>query len=133
MDIQKALTRREFIHSAAALSFVYLPGIGRVKATPVALKSMADFSGRLCYNENPLGPSSQAVAAMQGATSRSNRYPDWYNSNLESQIAAHHGLQQNNICVGTGATEVIRLIADAFLSPGDELITATPNLLSDGS
>jgi len=126
MEIQKALTRREFIHSAAALSFVYLPGIGRVKASPVALKSIADFSGRLCYNENPLGPSSLAVAAMQGATSSSNRYPDWYNSNLESQIAAHHGLQQNNICVGNGATEVIRLIADAFLSPGDEMITATP-------
>jgi histidinol-phosphate aminotransferase len=126
MQNRTGLTRREFIHSAAALSFIYLPGIGRVKASPIELKNTKDFSGRLCYNENPLGPSPMALTAMQEAASISNRYPDWYSSNLESQIAAHHGLQQNNICAGTGATEVIRLIADAFLLPGDEMITATP-------
>jgi len=54
------------------------------------------------------------------------RYPDWYNATLESQVALHHDLSQSNICIGTGATEIIRLIADAFLDSGDELITATP-------
>ena len=103
MEFRKGLTRREFIHSAAALSFVYLPGIGHVKAKPFALESTDDYSGRLCYNENPLGPSPLALAAIQEAASMAHRYPDWYNSNLESQIAAHHALQQNNICAGTGA------------------------------
>jgi len=83
-------------------------------------------TGRLCYNENPLGPSPDAIIAMQDASNMAHRYPDWFNSGLESQIATLHGLQQNNICVGAGATEVIRLVADAFLNPGDELITATP-------
>jgi histidinol-phosphate aminotransferase len=121
------LSRRQFINSAAAgLSYLFIPGVGRVKADPNQFAGLDDFTGRLCYNENPLGPSPDAIIAMQDASSMAHRYPDWFSSNLENQIAAHHGLQQNNICVGAGATEIIRLIADAFLNPGDELITATP-------
>jgi histidinol-phosphate aminotransferase len=30
------------------------------------------------------------------------------------------------ICAGAGATELIRLVADTFLYPGDEMVTATP-------
>ncbi len=122
------LSRRGFLGSTtvAALSIVYLPGVGRVQAQPYANKTTEDYQGRLCYNENPLGPSPAALAAMQEASALAHRYPDWYNGHLESQIAAQHGLAAANICAGAGATEVIRLIADAFLGPGDELITATP-------
>ena len=120
------LSRRQFIQSTGALSFVFLPGIGRVKAKPFLLEAADDFTGRLCYNENPLGPSPLALAAIKDATTLAHRYPDWYSSTLEGIIASHHGLQQSNICVGAGATEIIRLIADAFLGPGDEMITATP-------
>lgn len=127
MNIDRNLTRRKFLQaSAAGLSFMYLPGIGRVRARPFAAMSSKGFSGRLCYNENPLGPSPLALDAMQQAVPEANRYPDWYSSTLESHIASHHGLGSNNICCGTGATEVIRLIADAFLSAGDEVVTATP-------
>jgi histidinol-phosphate aminotransferase len=104
---------------------VHLPGIGRVAAKPFAF-GKDDYYGRLCYNENPLGPSPLALAAMHDAASMAHRYPDWFSSALEDRIADYHGLQQNNICAGTGATEVIRLIADAFLGPGDEMVTATP-------
>jgi histidinol-phosphate aminotransferase len=120
------LSRRKFIQSATALSFFYLPGVGRIKANPFSLEQADDFTGRLCYNENPLGPSPLSITAMNKATAQANRYPDWYSSNLEEIIASHHGLARNNICVGAGATEVIRLIADAFLGPGEEMITATP-------
>ncbi len=127
MNFGKDLTRREFLQaSAVGLSCLYLPGLGRVKARPFAMMdSDADF-GRLCYNENPLGPSPLALAAILEVADEANRYPDWYNTTLESRIASHHGLGTNNICAGTGATEVIRLIADAFLFSGDEMITATP-------
>jgi histidinol-phosphate aminotransferase len=63
---------------------------------------------------------------MKEATAMAHRYPDWYNATLENQVAMHHDLSQSNICIGSGATEIIRLIADAFLGPGDEMITATP-------
>jgi len=127
MKFKVTISRRKFIHkTAAALSFVYLPGIGRVQAQPYPESIGGDYQGRLCYNENPLGPSPKALAAIQDAVSLSHRYPDWYSSNLENKIAQFHGLSPSQICVGAGATEVLRLIADAVLAPGDEMITATP-------
>ncbi|UCE08336.1 MAG: aminotransferase class I/II-fold pyridoxal phosphate-dependent enzyme, partial [bacterium] len=127
MKSNSAISRRNFIKtSAAALSFVYLPGIGRVQAQPYAEAISGDYQGRLCYNENPLGPSPKALAAIQDTASLSHRYPDWYSGSLETRIAQYHGVNSNQVCAGAGATEVLRLIADAFLAPGDEMITATP-------
>jgi len=70
---------------------------------------------------------------MQDACTLAHRYPDWYSGSLESRIAQHHNLATNNVCAGAGATEVIRLIGDAFLGPGDELITATPTYSQMGN
>jgi len=121
------VTRREFMQaSIAGLSFMYLPGIGRLNARPFGFTHYGETYGRLCYNENPLGPSPFAIEAMQEATQRAHRYPDWFNGSLENRIASLHDMNANNICAGTGATEIIRLIADAFLSAGDEMITANP-------
>lgn len=120
------LNRRKFLQSAAGMSFVFLPGVGRMRAQPYSVTYAEDYKGRLCYNENPLGPSSLAISAMNDHVYLAHRYPDWYNSDLEEALANHHGLSSNNICVGAGATEIIRLIADAFLDSGDEVITATP-------
>jgi len=123
----KRLTRRKFLQaSTAGLSFLYLPGIGRVKAQPFPTMNPDGYFGRLCYNENPLGPFSFALDALRDAASEANRYPDWHSSGLESDIATHHGLHPGNVCVGAGATKMIRLIADAFLWAGDEMITASP-------
>lgn len=127
MKFKTTISRRKFVKdSTVALSFVYLPGIGKVQANPYAEEIGGDYQGRLCYNENPLGPSQKAMAAIQETAALSHRYPDWYSGELESKIAQYHGLNQNQICAGAGAIEVLRLIADAFLAPGDEMTTATP-------
>lgn len=121
------ITRRQFLQaSVAGLSFMYLPGIGKVKARPFGFTHFGETFGRLCYNENPLGPSTLALDAMQQAANVAHRYPDWFSSTLESNIAGTHGVGANRICAGAGATEIIRLVADAFLSAGDEMIAATP-------
>ncbi len=121
------LTRRQFLKaSAAGLSYMYLPGVGRVHAQPFDIFDSLDTFGRLCYNENPLGPSPLALEAMQQAAVEGNRYPEWFSSDLETHIAMHDGVSSNMICAGAGATEMIRLVADAFLFSGDEMITATP-------
>jgi histidinol-phosphate aminotransferase len=120
------ISRRNFLQSTAAMSFVYLPGVGRVNAQPFPIIQAEDYKGRLCYNENPLGPSPLALSAISDNANLAHRYPDWYSSHLEGVLASHHGVSSNNICVGAGATEIIRLIADAFLGSGDELITPTP-------
>ena len=134
MSRENSISRRGFIGtvSGGALSYLFIPGVGRVKAGYLPLDT-DDYEGRLCYNENPLGPSPMAQEAMYQAIDISHRYPDWYSSTLESRIGEHHGVDGHNICAGAGATEVIRLVADAFLFPGDEMITATPTYFAMGS
>jgi len=131
MSNSPSCSRRTFLgaSTAAALSYLFLPGIGRVQAQPFRGLQKAipgDYSGRLCLNENPMGPAPEAIAAMNDAATLSHRYPDWYSGNLEAAIATQFGLSAGNICVGAGATEVITLVADAFIGPGDEVIMATP-------
>lgn len=129
------LTRRGFLGgtAATALSVVLLPGIGRVQAAPHSGAGTSDYEGRLCYNENPLGPSQAAITALEDAATLGHRYPDWYNSGLEGGIASHLGVSASNICAGAGATEMIRLVADALLGPGDEMVTATPTYTQIGN
>ena len=127
MDGFSKISRRGLLKtSAVGLSFLFLPGKGRVRADHLLDVNRDEYYGRLCYNENPLGPSPRAMAAMQPEISRSNRYPDWYSDGLERQIGEVHGLPKNAICVGAGATEILRLIGDAFLHDGDEMVTANP-------
>ena len=112
---------------------MYLPGIGRIQARPFSMRTPGGEFGRLCYNENPLGPSPLALEALHQSAARANRYPEWFSSGLEALIAAEHGVPSSWICVGTGATEIIHLIAEAFLGPGDELVTATPTYSQMGN
>jgi histidinol-phosphate aminotransferase len=126
MNKRDGITRRDFIRSAALLSYLFLPGVGRIRASPAHVLNPRDYEGRLCYNENPLGPAPLARTALEDSAAMAHRYPDWFSADLESAIADFHGISPDMVCVGAGATEVIRLIADAFLHPGDELITATP-------
>ena len=80
------LSRRNFFKSTAALSFIYLPGIGRIQAKPYSINKANDYMGRLCYNENPLGPSPLALAAMNDATTLAHRYPDYSGKTVASGI-----------------------------------------------
>jgi histidinol-phosphate/aromatic aminotransferase/cobyric acid decarboxylase-like protein len=106
MNSHQVFTRRKFLQSStAAMSFMLLPGLGRVKAKPYSIENPVDYYGRLCYNENPLGPSPAAMDAMRLSVAMAHRYPDWFSSALETDIASHHGLLQDNICAGTGQTE----------------------------
>ena len=123
------LTRREFVRSAAMFSAMLLPGAGRVQARPFSLNDPEDYTGRLCYNENPLGPSPLALQALRNEAALAHRYPNWLNTNVEEAIANHLDLNADQVCVGAGATEIIQKVADAFIGPGDELITAFPSYL----
>ncbi|HET7238735.1 MAG TPA: histidinol-phosphate transaminase [Terrimicrobiaceae bacterium] len=79
---------------------------------------------KLASNENPLGPSPKAVAAMRDALNRSHFYPDGGGWALRSAIAEKLGLERENVVLGNGSNEIIEFIGHAFLRPGDEVITA---------
>jgi histidinol-phosphate aminotransferase len=88
---------------------------------------------RLDRNENAYGASQKAIAAMQEAAKGSSHYPD--SSVLQKTIAvhhndatsrAHHGIEPEQIVVGCGSSDVLRMAASAFLVPGATLIMAVP-------
>jgi len=79
---------------------------------------------KLASNENPLGPSPKALAAMHEAVERAHFYPDGGGFYLREAIAAQFGFQRENVILGNGSNEVIEFIGHAFLRPGDEVVTA---------
>ncbi len=79
---------------------------------------------KLASNENPLGPSPKALAAMRDALERAHFYPDGGGWALRSAIAEKLGLGRENVILGNGSNEIIEFIGHAFLRPGDEVVTA---------
>lgn len=79
---------------------------------------------KLASNENPLGPSPKALAAMREAVERAHFYPDGGGYYLREAIARKMGLDRSNVILGCGSNEIIEFIGKAFLSPGDDIIAA---------
>lgn len=79
---------------------------------------------KLASNENPLGPSPKALAAMREAIERAHFYPDGGGYYLREAIAQKMGLERANVILGCGSNEIIEFIGKAFLNPGDDIIAA---------
>ena len=75
---------------------------------------------KLASNENPLGMSPKAKAAMEVAIGTLERYPDDFD--LKNALASHSGLSMERIVLGNGSNDVLDLIARVFLAPGRSAI-----------
>lgn len=84
---------------------------------------------KLASNENPLGPSPRAVAAMRDAVAGIHRYPDGAARDLTLGLARHLSVRPGQIVLGNGSDEIIVLLERAFLRPGDEVILPRPSFL----
>lgn len=82
---------------------------------------------KLASNENPLGPSPKAIEAMRSILPELHRYPDADTSRLRNAIAAENGLADNQIIVSNGGDELIKLVSEAYLETGDEVIIPSPS------
>lgn len=82
---------------------------------------------KLASNENPLGPSRKAVAAIREAAEQIHRYPDGASFKLRAKLAARIGVGEDQLVFGTGCDEVIELIAKTFIGPGDEVVFPWPS------
>jgi histidinol-phosphate aminotransferase len=78
---------------------------------------------KLASNENPLGPSPNAVEAMRAALENAHLYPDGSGFYLCKAIATKLGLKPQNVILGNGSNEIIEFLGHAFLNPGDDVIT----------
>ena len=81
---------------------------------------------RLDNNEAPWPPFPEALAAIARAASELNRYPDITCRPILDALAAFHGVPVERIVVGSGSVSLIRLLALAVLSRGDEILVTTP-------
>jgi histidinol-phosphate aminotransferase len=77
---------------------------------------------KLSFNENPLGPSPKAIEAMRKALYHLNLYPSSAGDSLKLKLAEKEGIRPENIILSNGADEMISLVVQAFLRPGDEAI-----------
>jgi histidinol-phosphate aminotransferase len=79
---------------------------------------------KLASNENPLGPSPKAIAAMHEAVDCAQLYPDGGCFYLCNALAQKHEISPDNIIIGNGSNEIIELLGHAFLKPGDAILTS---------
>ncbi len=85
---------------------------------------------KLASNENPLGPSPLAVAAVQAAATTLHLYPDAAAHELRQKLAAHFDIPADQIVLGNGSDELIQLLGQAVLSgPDDEVVMGDPSFV----
>jgi histidinol-phosphate aminotransferase len=79
---------------------------------------------KLASNENPIGPSPNAVEAVKNAVAESNRYPDGGTHLLRAKLARQHAVAIDQIFTGLGSSEIIDLAARILLSRGKTGVTS---------
>ncbi|MBN2259707.1 MAG: histidinol-phosphate transaminase [Clostridiales bacterium] len=81
---------------------------------------------KLASNENPLGPSKLAIEAIIEEASNVNIYPDPSVDIVKEKLFKKHGIPKEQMILGNGGEEIIKMIAMTFLNEGDEAIMADP-------
>ena len=124
------LTRREALFGAAAF-LAPLPA-SVTAATPAATApgTSAGHSSliRLDSNENPYGPSPAARQAILASVAEAPRYAAATIANLTSQLAAHEGVADSQIVIGTGSGELLKMagLLGMTTAAGGELVASRP-------
>ena len=85
---------------------------------------------KLASNEGPFGPLPAAMAAFEAAALELNRYPDAGGTRLREALAARYDVPVDQVVLGNGADELIRLAAVATLDPGDRAVYPWPSFQS---
>ena len=102
---------------------VYQPG-RPIEEVARELGLPADDIIKLASNENPLGPSRLALAAMRKALTQVNLYPDGNAFYLKHKLAAKLGVTAAHLIVGNGSNEMLEFIGHAVISPGAEVVVS---------
>jgi histidinol-phosphate aminotransferase len=79
---------------------------------------------KLASNENPLGPSPAAVAAMEKVLARINLYPDGNAFYLKQKLAEKLAVPVANLILGNGSNEIIEFVGHAYMAPGVDVVVS---------
>ena len=85
-----------------------------------------DEMAKLASNENCWGPSDAVVTAMKDAFKYANRY-QYPDGGIVEAIAKHHGLKKENVILGAGSGEVLRIVDETFLPDHKRVVGVDPS------
>jgi histidinol-phosphate aminotransferase len=123
----KLFSRRDFsrtVGQSLALAFA-VPRMRAASSAPLPEGGKKGFT-RLDANENPYGPSPKAMDVLTACGQMAPRYPDATNAALTDALAQSHGFKRENILLGCGSSEILRVADMAFLAPGQNIVAAEP-------
>jgi histidinol-phosphate aminotransferase len=128
-----SISRRRFAQllGASAAAAMARPAIGLAKS-PSPSPAVARIV-RLSSNENPYGPAPSALKAVTDAFNVACRYPDDHADLLVEALANDHGVSTDQVLLGAGSGEILRVCAIAFTgaaangeAAGGTLVVADP-------
>jgi len=79
---------------------------------------------KLASNENPLGPSPAALAAMKKALRQLHLYPDGNAFYFKRKLASKLRVEPANLVLGNGSNDIIEFLAHALMGPGVEVVVS---------
>jgi len=85
---------------------------------------------KLASNENPLGPSPKALAAIREMLHTINFYPEGSSYYLREALARRHGVTMEEVICGSGTYELLELVVRTFCVPEEEIIHAAPSFVA---
>ena len=113
-----SVSRRKFAQllGAGAAATLVRPRLSFAKPTqPNATSSTAGGTVvRLSANENPYGPSPKGLQAITDSFGIACRYPDEHNNVLIEKLAKLNGINHDQILLGDGSGEILKLCAETF-------------------
>ncbi len=87
------------------------------------LSGIEDYS----HNLNPLGPPKELGDIVASAVSEVDHYPDDSCTELKGVISDRFGVDTDNVIVGSGSSDIIRMFPNTFLDPGDKAVISKPS------
>src|ERR1700740_24233 len=130
-----SISRRKCAHllGIGAAAAVVRPALSfGTKPSAIGLSSPQATSAttgvvRLSANENPYGPSPKGHKSMTNSFDQCSRYPDVQNEVLIDKLAKINGVNRDQIVLGDGSSEILKLSAETFTGPTQgKLIVADP-------
>ncbi len=126
-----SISRRKFAQllGISAATVVVRPLVSFAKPTQSVTTPLAEDGGivRLSANENPYGPCPKALQAMTDSFGLACRYPDEHNNVLIDKLAKLNGVNHDQILLGDGSGEILKLCAETFTGPQNgKLVAADP-------
>src|SRR5689334_23961713 len=137
--VKPTISRRGFsklmgVGTAYAVIAGSVRGSARTPLPTVAAEAVAAAATvvRLSSNENPYGPSPSALKAMTDGFSLAWRYPDEHADLLVEELARMNAVPEEQILLGDGSGEILKLAAAAFTNSDKKIVIANPTFEAIG-